>query len=366
MNNSAKAIGALALGAALLASAAAVSAGELEPGFKSLFNGKDLTGWAGRPQHWSVQDGAITGVTTKETPAQGNNFLITKDGDQDLVVSDFELRFSYCFTGSYGNSGLQYRSVNKGNFVVNGYQADFEVGLSFSGILYEEGGRGILAERGKKVVIKEVDGKTKVEVVGSVGDSKEIQANIRTNGWNDYIVIAQGNHLQHFINGKQTVDVVDEQESKAAKSGILAFQIHAGPPMKVQFKDIRIKSLAGGGAVSAELAPWQGEWAVAEVVINGEKATEDQLASLKLKIKGNQYTVEMGDGTSQGTFKLKEGVTPKTMDVTTDSGEQISAIYEFSGDTLKVCYAMGGGDRPTEFKSTAGSNLILTVYKRKK
>jgi uncharacterized protein (TIGR03067 family) len=366
MSNSAKAISALALGAALLRAAPAISAGEVEPGFKSLFNGKDLTGWAGRPQHWSVQDGAITGVTTKEKPAEGNNFLIAKDGDQDLVVSDFELRFSYCFTGPFGNSGLQYRSVNKGNFVVHGYQADFEVGPTFSGILYEEGGRGILAERGKKVVIKEVDGKTKAEVVGSLGESKEIQASIRTNGWNDYVVIAQGNHLQHFINGKQTVDVVDEQESKAAKSGILALQLHAGPPMKVQFKDIRLKNLAGGGAVSAELAPLQGEWAPVEVVVNGEKATEEQLTSLKLKIKGNQYTLEMGDNTSQGSFKLKEGATPKNMDVTTDSGEAVAAIYEVSGDTFKVCYAMDGGDRPTEFKSTAGSNLILTVYKRKK
>jgi len=366
MNNLAKAISALALGAALLTPGAAVSAGEVEPGFKSLFNGKDLTGWAGRPQHWSVQDGAITGMTTKEKPAAGNNFLIAKDGDQDLVVSDFELRFSYCFTGPWGNSGLQYRSKNMGNFVVHGYQADFEVGPNFSGILYEEGGRGVLAERGQMVVIKEEGGRRMMEVVGSLGSSKEIQANIRTNGWNDYVVIAQGNHLQHFINGKQTVDVVDEQESKAAKSGILALQVHAGEPMKVQFKNIRIKSLGGGGAVSAELAPLQGEWAPVEVVVNGEKATEEQLGSLKLKIKGNQYTLEMGDGTSQGSFKVKEGATPKTMDVTTDSGEQVTAIYEVSGDTLKVCYGMGGGDRPTEFKSAAGSNLVMSVYKRKK
>jgi hypothetical protein len=136
---------------------------------------------------------------------------------------------------------VQYRSKDRGRFVVNGYQADCEVGTTYSGILYEEGGRGILAERGKKVIIRE-DGKK--EVVGSLGDSKEIQAAINKNGWNDYVIIAQGNHLQHWINGKQTVDVVDEQESKAARSGILAFQIHAGKdPMKVQFKNVRIKLL---------------------------------------------------------------------------------------------------------------------------
>ena len=92
-------------------------------------------------------------------------------------------------------------------------------------------------------MIKDVDGKHKIDVVGSVGDSKEIQASIQKNGWNDYVIIAKGNHLQHFINGKQTVDVIDEQESKATKSGILAFQIHAGPPMKIQFKNVRIKNL---------------------------------------------------------------------------------------------------------------------------
>ena len=222
-----------------------VRSGETLSGFKPLFNGKDLTGWAGRPQHWSVEDGAITGRTTKEDPAQGNNFLIAKDGDKNLIVDNFELRFSYKFSGDWGNSGVQYRSEDKGNFVVHGYQADFEVGPTYSGILYEEGQgrRGILAQRGQKTVVKEADGKTKIEVVGSLGDSKEIQAAINQNDWNDYVVIAKGNHLQHFINGKPTVDVIDEQESKAAKSGILALQLHAGPPMKVQFKNLRIKSL---------------------------------------------------------------------------------------------------------------------------
>jgi len=237
--------GALFLSAAALTQITPVSAQHAgtEPGFKSLFNGKDLTGWAGRPNHWSVEDGVITGVTTKDNPAQGNNFLIAKSGDTNLIVDDFEIRFSYKFSSDWGNSGLQYRSKDRGNFVVNGYQGDFEVGPTYSGILYEEGGRGILAQRGQKVVIKEVEGKSKIEPVGSVGNSKDIQAAINKNGWNEYVIIAQGNHLQHFINGKQTVDVTDEQESKAAKSGILAFQIHAGPPMKVQFKDIRIRSM---------------------------------------------------------------------------------------------------------------------------
>ena len=103
-----------------------------EPGFKKLFNGHDLTGWAGRPGHWSVEDGAITGKTTKENPAKGNNFLIAKAGDKNLIVDDFELRFSYRIIANndrgFANSGVQYRSKDLGNFVVGGYQADFEAG----------------------------------------------------------------------------------------------------------------------------------------------------------------------------------------------------------------------------------------------
>ena len=234
------------LAAGLCLAAQAARTAEVESGFRSLFNGRGLTGWAGRSNHWSVQDSAITGITTSNNPAQGNNFLIAKDGDKDLVVADFELRLAFKFTGDWGNSGIQYRSQARPNFVVHGYQADMETGPNYSGILYEEGGRGILCERGKKVVIKDDPanpGKPKIEVVGSLGDTKEIGAAIHPHKWNDYVIIAQGNHLQHFINGRQTVDVVDEQASKAAKSGILALQIHQGPPMKVQFKNIRLKKL---------------------------------------------------------------------------------------------------------------------------
>src|SRR5262249_40129997 len=159
-------------------------------------------------EHWSVDDGAITGRTTKEHPAKGNNFLIARDGDQNLEVADFELRLSFKIVpnspSGFGNSGIQYRSKDRGNFVVNGYQADFECGTTYSGILYEEGGRGILAQRGQKVVIQEdpdKPGKPKIEVTGSVGKSADIQAAIKAQDWNDYVVIAQGNHLQHFING---------------------------------------------------------------------------------------------------------------------------------------------------------------------
>jgi len=237
-------IGAL-LCSASLAPPAAVAA---EPGFKSLFNGQNLTGWSGNPDLWSVEDGCITGRTKADPKLTHNTFLVYTNED----VSDFELRFSYKIVN--GNSGVQYRSkvIEQGKFgpIVGGYQADFEAGTMFSGILYEERFRGILALRGEKTVITEVeeekDGKlqkkTKKEVVGSLGKSADIQAHIKHEDWNDYVVIAQGNHLQHFINGQQTVDVIDNATAKAAKSGVLALQIHVGPPMTVQFKNMRIKA----------------------------------------------------------------------------------------------------------------------------
>ena len=209
---------------------------------KPIFNGKDLTGWKGQPEFWSVKDGAITGQTTKETPVKENTFLIWQDGE----VGDFDLTFKYKIVDAngkgegFGNSGVQYRSkvVKPEYSVVAGYQADFEVGSTFSGILYEEKGRGILAQRGEKVVVK--DG-AKPAVVGAVGKSDEIQAGIKTANWNEYRIIAKGGHLQHYINGDQTVDVTDES-TVGAKKGVLALQLHAGQPMTVQFKDIVLKT----------------------------------------------------------------------------------------------------------------------------
>jgi len=234
----------------LLLVGCALQAAESEAGFKSLFNGKDLTGWAGRPEHWSVEEGAITGRTTKEKPAKGNNFLIAKDGEKNLVVGDFELRLSYKIvannTNKFGDSGIQYRSKELPDFVVSGYQANLMVTKPLTGILYEEKGRGIIHQLGQKVVIKanpDDPNKHKIETTGTFGKSEEIQKSFKSDDWNDYVVIAKGNHLQQFINGVQTADVTDEDEARAAKSGILAFQIHAGQPMTVQFKNIRIKEL---------------------------------------------------------------------------------------------------------------------------
>ncbi len=201
--------------------------------WESLFDGETLKNWDGNPAFWSVKDGAITGQTTKENPTKGNTFIIYRGGD----VGDFELKLQYKIVG--GNSGIQYRSfeVENNKWVVGGYQGDFEAGKTYSGILYGERFRGILANRGQKTVIGK-NGKPKV--VGSVGESAEIQSKIKNEAWNDYHIVAQGNHFKHFINGTATIECTDEDDAARA-DGILALQLHAGPPMIVQFRKIMIK-----------------------------------------------------------------------------------------------------------------------------
>jgi type 1 glutamine amidotransferase len=220
----------LCLATMLLGTAHALAADD-ESGFKPIFNGRNLDGWDGNPKFWSVQDGTITGRTTSDNPTKGNTFLIWRQAP----VDDFVLRLKYKIVG--GNSGIQYRSREVDKWVMAGYQGDFEAGDTFSGILYEEKARGILAARGQKVTIGP-DGKKDVQ---QVADSKELQAAIKKEDWNDYEIIAKGNHLTHKINGKVTAEVIDNQKDKRAMSGILALQLHAGQPMTVQFKDIRLK-----------------------------------------------------------------------------------------------------------------------------
>jgi len=200
-----------------------------------LYDGGDLSGWKGREDLWSTENGEIVGRTNKENPIKGNTFLIWQGGQP----ANYELTAQFKIEG--GNSGIQYRSrvVDEENFVVGGYQADIDFGNRYAGILYEEKGRGILAQRGQKVTI----GSDGEKVTEQFGKSEALGKGIHPGQWNDFRIVADGNHLQHFINDTMTIEVIDQQSDKAATEGVIALQLHAGPPMTVRFKNIKIREL---------------------------------------------------------------------------------------------------------------------------
>jgi len=209
-----------------------------DAGFAPIFDGKSLTGWDGDPALWRVEEGAITGESTAEAPLNVNQFIIWRQGETD----DFELKAEYRIHS--GNSGIQYRSFEKpdewGRWVVGGYQADIESTDKYTGIMYGERYRGILALRGQKAVVGDDH---KPAVVGSVGDEEGLKAHIRQGDWNEYHIVARGYTMRHYINGHLMSETLDEDKAERRRSGILAFQLHTGPPMKVQFRNIRLKRL---------------------------------------------------------------------------------------------------------------------------
>ena len=218
----------------LLAAAACSSA-------QVLFNGKNLDGWDGNPQFWKVEDGAIVGETSKEKPTKGNTFLIWKGGS----VENFTLTLKAKVTGG-NNSGVQYRSkvIDPKTWVVGGYQMDMHPSQNYFGMLYEEKGRGIVAQRGQQVT---VDPEGKKHVVGETDKSDQLDLA----KWNDYRIEARGNRLEHYVNNKLTTRIIDNQEAKRSMSGVLALQLHAGAPMRVEIKDIKLRKLPGGAAKPA-------------------------------------------------------------------------------------------------------------------
>ncbi len=200
-----------------------------------LFNGENLENWKGNAKVWSVKDGCIVGENSDEYKLKQNTFLIYED-----VFSDFELTFQYKIIG--GNSGVQYRAkiLDEQQFIVGGYQADMEAGINYSGILYEEKGRGIMANRGERVTILE-SGEKEIEIFTT---SKNIQNIINEEAWNDYKIVANGSQLQHFINDNKTIDVIDKEVGKRSESGVIALQVHTGPNMKVYYKNLVIKPIS--------------------------------------------------------------------------------------------------------------------------
>lgn len=195
----------------------------------------DFDQWKGDPNYWSVQDGVIVGENPASRPLPAHTYLIFQGGE----FEDFELTAQFKIEGEGGNSGIQYRGkvVNGDQFKVAGYQADIDFNNRYAGILYEQDGRGIVALRGESVTV-EADGE---KIRKRFGDATQLGKGIHPGQWNDYRIVAQGNTLEHYINGALTARVVDEQTEKSSSKGVIALQLHRGPPMTVRYKNIVLR-----------------------------------------------------------------------------------------------------------------------------
>jgi hypothetical protein len=229
----------------LLLGAATVSAQQVLPtpagddaeGFEAIFDGESLDGWEGDPTYWRVEDGALVGEITPETVLEQNSFIIWRGG----VTRDFELKLQFRISEG-GNSGVNYRSeeIEGAAFAMRGYQADIDAANRYTGQCYEEKGRTFLALRGD---VGRIDADGKARIIGSVGDSDRLAERIRPDDWNDMHLVVRGNVMTHLINGRVMCVVVDDDPAHRKLEGLLGVQVHVGPPMKVQYRDIRLKKL---------------------------------------------------------------------------------------------------------------------------
>jgi len=222
---------------ALLALTNTLYAQNKEKNFVSISNGRDLKGWKGDSTYWRVENGLLIGEVTPSTLLKRNSFIIY----QKNMPDNFELKVEYRVSAK-GNSGINYRSVliDGERFALKGYQADIDGEDNWSGQNYEERGREFLALRGQKVVI-EPNGK--IQLTDTLGTKADLQKFIHKEDWNEYHLIINGNRLQHFINGVLMSDVTDQDSVHQTFTGYLGVQVHVGPPMKIEYRDFRVKKL---------------------------------------------------------------------------------------------------------------------------
>ncbi len=202
--------------------------------FRKIFDGKSLKGWNGDTNYWRVENGVIIGELTPERELKANTFLI-----YEKELGDFELTAEFKITAG-GNSGINYRSelFEDIPFALKGYQADIDGSNTYTGQNYEERGRGFLAKRGENAVLEE--GK-EPNIVSFVGDADELKKLIYAEDWNSIRIVAKGNKLLHYINGVLMSETTDNDLTKRKASGLLGLQLHVGPPMKVEYKNILLK-----------------------------------------------------------------------------------------------------------------------------
>ena len=210
-----------------------------EPGFQPIFDGKTLTGWEGNPTYWRVEKGVLIGEIKPATVIKSNTFIIWRGGSP----ADFELKLDYRIAEA-GNSGINYRSVvvpdpvtPENKFAMKGYQFDLDGRKRYDGNNYEEKGRLFLAVRGQ---MSRVMGGRPPVVVSSWGTSDEL-ANVPAVDWNAAHIIARGNVASHILNGRLMSITIDDDAPNRKLDGLIGMQVHVGPPMKIEYRNIRLK-----------------------------------------------------------------------------------------------------------------------------
>ena len=226
-----------------------------EKGFVNIFDGKTLNNWEGDPTYWRVENGNLVGEITPQTLLKTNSFIIWKGGEP----ANFELKGEFNITEK-GNSGINYRSEKLTDvpYALKGYQADIDGANRYTGQNYEERGRTTLAYRGQITSVNPQTGNWKPEdvrakvknnawsdlrVTGSLGNTDSLKTKIKSQDWNSFHLIVKVNHLQHYINGILMSDVMDNDVINGKSKGIIGVQVHVGPPMKVEYRNLRLKEL---------------------------------------------------------------------------------------------------------------------------
>lgn len=227
------------------------SAGQ-EKGFVKIFDGKSLKGWVGDSTYWRVENGNLVGEITPSTVLKRNSFIIWQGGKP----ADFELTVE-CKITKDGNSGINYRSEQLTDIThaLRGYQADIDGANRYTGQNYEERARTTLAYRGEIVTVKPAENSSAAlqdniknnawlqrTVTGTLGDRDSLKNHIKPEDWNTIRIVAKGNRLQHYVNGVLMSDVTDNDKVNGKASGMLGVQVHVGPPMKVQYRNIMLKN----------------------------------------------------------------------------------------------------------------------------
>ncbi|OUJ74554.1 3-keto-disaccharide hydrolase [Hymenobacter crusticola] len=209
-----------------------------EKGYQAIFDGKTLRGWEYDTTYWHVRDGVLVGEVTPATILKRNTFIIWRGGQP----RDFELLVDYRIS-ALGNSGINYRSEEVPDlpYALQGYQADLDGRNRYAGQNYEERGRKFLALRGQRVRL--VEGQPP-QVLDSLGGGRAaLQQHIKAGDWNRVHLVVKGNHLQHYINDVLMSDVTDDDAANRKLSGWIGVQVHVGPPMKIEYKNFKIKTL---------------------------------------------------------------------------------------------------------------------------